>query len=124
MPIIEESKEIDFIQSKIGERTIYEMIPEELTKGEQEILNKAEKESKKEVVTKAVMTDKVVKVGRTVTPLTEEQNDFINSSIDLYKKGELTKKELVIKFIEFGITKQQVDKFVDSTVVGWAYAYY
>lgn len=58
-----------------------------------------------------------------VQPFTEEQIARINADITLFREKKISKKELVVGWMEFGITKQQIDKFVDPTVVGWSYAY-
>lgn len=60
---------------------------------------------------------------RKVEPFTPEQKSRIDADITLFRDKKISKKDLVIGWMEFGITKQQIDKLVDSSVVGWAYAY-
>lgn len=120
-------KESEF--RKVGSSSIFEASPEEeLTQkelqrvqSEERILNKG---LQKVVSNKDVKLDKVVTQKKiSITPLTDEQSSRINQDIELYQKGEMSKRDMIVSWMNFGITKQQIDKFVDSKIVGWSYAY-
>jgi len=91
-------------------------------------------DSKKATSTSTNKTESVVTEGvsepaakvsrkREIIPFTEEQTQFVGDQIKRYEAKELSKKELVVSFMEFGITKQQIDKFVDSSILHWSYVY-
>lgn len=120
--------EQEFIKTEVGSSIVYETAPEVLTKAEAKVLKVAESEQKVEdkAVEKAIKelkAEEAVIKKRGVDPLTEEQKAFLTSTTEEYQLKTITKKELVVKWIEFGIAKQQVDKFVTPTLVSWSYAY-
>lgn len=114
---------------KVGSSSIFEDSPEgELTQKESQRVKIEERELDKEksraVTKKEVVTSKkVIQTKTTVLPLTSQQKDKINQDIDVYQRGEINKKDMIVSWMSFGITKQQIDKFVDPKIVGWSYAY-
>ena len=60
---------------------------------------------------------------KTILPLTEDQLSKISEDIEKFLKKEISKKQLVVGWMDFGITKQQIDKFVDPSIIGWSYVY-
>ena len=115
----------------ISKWTIYEAEPETpLTSKEEAIIAKAEKDfdkekkaEKKAEQIQVLASQPPKKVRATILSFTPEQQRFVDEGILSLQKGLTTKKELVLDWVNYGIAKQQIDKFVDPTVVSWSFAY-
>ena len=120
---------VEDVFKKVGDTYVVEVAPEtSLTEDEAlQVLESEEKfEEKKPVEVVKTKKESVIEVTKKVTKipeLTDEQRAKIDLDIERFKEGELSKKQLVISWMEFGIMKQQIDKFVDPKVVSWSYAY-
>ncbi len=55
--------------------------------------------------------------------LTEFQKEFLQQKLSELELGTKTKHEIIISLMEFGITKQQIDKNVDDKVLHWSTVY-
>jgi len=55
--------------------------------------------------------------------LTEEQSNFLQQKLSELTSGSQTKRETIISLMEFGLTKQQIDKNVDDKILHWSTVY-
>lgn len=94
--------------------------------GELESNNKSLKstpDETKSVTPKEKTVSKSVIKRKEVPEFTQGQRDFVDSQLSDYQSGKISKKETVINLMEFGIMKQQIDRFVDSKILHWSYVY-
>lgn len=114
-----EIKDEDYIHVQIDGVTISKLI------NTADVIGLSEDSVSKPLSTtpKSAVKTTTKKMTNKPTPFTPEQQEYVDKLVGQLVSKEVTKKDFTLSLMEYGITKQQIDKYVDSSIISWSYVY-